>query len=158
MEVCEGGELFERITEKGAFNEEEAKDAFNQIMKAIQYMHHNKICHRDMKPENLLFVKTGDSLLKLIDFGISKTYFDKSNADQTIKMKTRAGSLFYISPEVFDGEYDELCDIWSAGVILYIMQVGYPPFYDDEDSKIIEKIRSGTYDLEGELPDQYFFS
>ena len=97
MEVCEGGELFERITEKGAFNEEEAKDAFNQIMKAIQYMHHNKICHRDMKPENLLFVKTGDSLLKLIDFGISKTYFDKSNADQTIKMKTRAGSLFYIS-------------------------------------------------------------
>ena len=91
--ICEGGELFERITEKGAFSEAEAKEAFIQVMKAIQYMHHNKICHRDMKPENLLFIKSGDGLLKLIDFGISKTYFDKSNADQTIKMKTRAGSV-----------------------------------------------------------------
>ena len=116
-------------------------------------MHHHGICHRDLKPENLLFVSRNSSILKLVDFGISKSYFNKANVEETIKMRTRAGSLFYISPEVIEGEYDELCDVWSAGVILYIMLAGYPPFYSDIDSEIMEKIKKGHYEMDGPVFD-----
>jgi len=142
FEVCEGGELFDRILSKGHFSENEARHLFVQMMKSLFYCHKHGICHRDLKPENFLFsTKDDQSPLKLIDFGLSKSFINeneivdskpsnskiagfsefrgrrKPNANV---MSTKAGTPYYIAPEVMDGNYDEKCDIWSSGVLLYI--------------------------------------
>jgi len=145
MEVCSGGELFERITAKGHFSEAEACDVFNQIMHALYYCHSFNICHRDLKPENFLYLNgADDSPLKVIDFGLSKI----SQANNV--MTTRAGTPYYIAPEVLQGKYDQSCDIWSAGVILYILLCGYPPFYGDSDRQILESVKKGKFAFDGE--------
>lgn len=100
MELCEGGELFERIA-RNAMSEDEARGAFLQVMKAIQYLHLSNVCHRDLKPENMMYLKPGEDLIKIIDFGISKVFFDKDMTEQSIiKMTTRAGTSMYVAPEV----------------------------------------------------------
>lgn len=144
MEVCEGGELFDRIIEKGCFTEIEARRVFTQIVQTINYCHSKGIAHRDLKPENfLLLTKHDESPIKVIDFGLSTNFDQKSN------MKTKAGSPYYISPEVLEGKYDQSCDIWSLGVILYILLSGTPPFYGENDGKILEAVRKGefTFDI-----------
>ena len=84
-------------------------------MHALNYCHKNKICHRDLKPENfLLLTKAEDSPIKMIDFGLSK-FFDTKETNKAMAMTTKAGTPYYISPEVLKGDYDESCDIWSAG-------------------------------------------
>mmetsp|Transcript_16118 Transcript_16118/g.13654 ORF Transcript_16118/g.13654 Transcript_16118/m.13654 type:complete len:156 (-) Transcript_16118:463-930(-) len=129
LELCSGGELFDRITNKGSFAEAEAIEAFQQIMHAINYCHSFNITHRDLKPENFLYLNDDDeSPIKVIDFGLSK----RGNTTQDV-MTTRAGTPYYISPEVLQGKYDQSCDIWSAGVIMYILLCGYPPFYGNTD-------------------------
>ena len=143
MEYCRGGELFDRViakTEKGQqYTEKEAASLFKQIMSAINYCHKNGIVHRDLKPENLLFLsKSENSPIKVIDFGMSKR-FDSS----TKIMNERVGTAYYISPEVLKGKYDEKCDIWSAGVILYIIICGYPCFNGDTDDEIFKAILKG---------------
>ncbi|KAL4463768.1 hypothetical protein ABPG72_022822 [Tetrahymena utriculariae] len=146
MEVCEGGELFDRIIEKGRFTEIEARSIFSQIMQAINYCHSNGIAHRDLKPENFLFLtKHDDSPIKVIDFGLSKN-FDNKQA-----MKTKAGTPYYISPEVLEGNYDESCDIWSSGVILYILLSGVPPFFGDDDSEILASVKKGYYTFDSKI-------
>lgn len=109
-------------------------------------MHSKNIVHRDIKPENLLFVKPNSNQLKLIDFGISKIFIKEGDASKAINMHTKAGSLFYISPEVLEGNYNQSCDIWSAGVILHLVLLGIPPFFDDNDMEVINKIRAGKID------------
>jgi calcium-dependent protein kinase len=100
MELCSGGELFERIAGT-SLSEDEARGAFLQVMKAIQYLHLNKICHRDLKPENIMFLRPGENLLKIIDFGISKVFYDDNLTEQSIvKMTTRTGTSLYVAPEV----------------------------------------------------------
>ena len=90
--------------------------------------------HRDLKPENFLFVDKGEhSDLKIIDFGLSKIM----NSGKLQRMKTRAGTPYYISPEVLAGSYDVSCDMWSAGCMLYILLCGYPPFYGDDNQEIL---------------------
>jgi len=112
-------------------------------MQGLNYCHSLKIAHRDLKPENfLLLTKDDNSPLKIIDFGLSKEYKPED------KMTTRAGTPYYISPEVLMGKYDESCDIWSAGVILYILLTGMPPFYGDSDLEILNRVKAGKYDLE----------
>ena len=119
---------------------------FKQILEAINYCHNNGVCHRDLKPENFLYETKDDaSDLKVIDFGLSKildggcksNHICQSNlflAKHALqRMKTKAGTPYYISPEVLTGNYDISCDMWSAGCILYILLCGYPPFYGDDD-------------------------
>ncbi|CAD8093543.1 unnamed protein product [Paramecium primaurelia] len=149
MELCEGGELFDRIIDKGHFSENEAKIIFLQIMQAVNYCHQNGICHRDLKPENfLMLTKADDSPLKVIDFGLSVIFHDnhveKLNQGK-VSMTTRAGTPYYISPEILDGKYDESCDIWSAGVILYILISGVPPFYGNTDPEILDAVKKGVF-------------
>ena len=142
MELCTGGELFDRIvenTENGKqFTEKEAANIFKQMMSAINYCHKNGIVHRDLKPENLLYLnKEENSPIKVIDFGMSKRFNPKHY------MSEKVGTAYYISPEVLQGKYDEKCDIWSAGVILYIIICGYPCFNGDDDDEIFAAIQRG---------------
>ena len=142
MELCTGGELFDRIvenTENGTqYTEKQAASLFRQMMDAINYCHKNGIVHRDLKPENLLFLnKTENSPIKVIDFGMSKRF------DSKHFMSEKVGTAYYISPEVLQGKYDEKCDIWSAGVILYIIICGYPCFNGEDDDEIFAAIQKG---------------
>jgi len=142
MELCTGGELFDRIvenTENGVqFTEKQAANIFKQMMSAINYCHKNGIVHRDLKPENLLYLnKDKNSPVKVIDFGMSKRF------DSKHFMSEKVGTAYYISPEVLNGKYDEKCDIWSAGVILYIIICGYPCFNGDDDDEIFAAIQKG---------------
>ena len=144
MELCTGGELFDRIiqkTEQGkTFTEKEVANIFYQMMSAINYCHSNKIVHRDLKPENLLLATQDEnSPIKVIDFGMSRIFNDKQ------AMFDKVGTAYYISPEVLDGFYDEKCDIWSAGVILYILLCGYPPFNGNDDDEIFESIKKRKF-------------
>ena len=142
MELCTGGELFDRITlntENGIqFTEKQAASLFKQMMSAINYCHKNGIVHRDLKPENLLYLNEDEnSPIKVIDFGMSKRFDSKS------LMSEKVGTAYYISPEILQGKYDEKCDIWSAGVILYIIICGYPCFNGEDDDEIFAAILKG---------------
>ena len=132
--LCTGGELFDRIIKAEFFSEEVAAKVFKQILESLNYCHSNNIVHRDLKPENFLFVSPDDDAdLKIIDFGLSKIM----DGGRLQRMKTRAGTPYYISPEVLAGNYDVSCDMWSAGCMLYILLCGYPPFYGDNNQEIL---------------------
>ena len=113
-------------------------DIFKKMMSAINYYHKNGIVHRDLKPENLLYLnKDENSPNKVIDFGMSKRF------DSKHFMSEKVGTAYYISPEVLQGKYEEKCDIWSAGVILYIIICGYPCFNGEDDDEIFAAIQKG---------------
>ena len=138
MEECKGGEVFDKIIEriqaKQMYSEKDAANIIQQVMSCIQYCHNQNICHRDLKPENLLYLNPGsekDNRIKVIDFGLSQN---------TDKLKTKVGTAYYVSPEILTGKYTQLCDIWSAGVILYILLTGDPPFNGSSDQIIYNKI------------------
>jgi calcium-dependent protein kinase len=141
MELCHGGELFDRIINVGHFTETQAAIVMKQILAAIFYMHEHSICHRDLKPENFLF-QTKDpieqNVLKIIDFGLS------CNFKAGEWMSTRAGTPYYVAPQVLAGRYDKSCDLWSAGVIMYILLCGYPPFYGSNDQEVLAKVKLGN--------------
>ena len=142
MGLCTGGELFDKIiknTENGKpFTEKQVAHIFKQMMSAVNYCHKNGIVHRDLKPENLLyFDQSEDSPIKVIDFGMSQRF------DHEKFMTEKVGTAYYVSPEVIQGKYDEKCDIWSAGVILYILICGYPCFNGEDDKEIINAILRG---------------
>ena len=108
-ELCKGGELFDAMTEKGAFKEAEACPIMLQLVSAICYSHSNNIVHRDLKPENIMIDNVGNTpMIKLIDWGGAR-YFSKNK-----KMSTIKGTPYYIAPEVIKEVYDEKCDIWST--------------------------------------------
>jgi len=142
MELCAGGELFDRIIEAGHLSEKSAAVVTQQILKAIFYMHERSISHRDLKPENFLFL-TKDaldkSILKIIDFGLSCRF------EPGRYMSTRAGTPFYVAPQVLMGRYDHTCDLWSTGVIMYILLCGYPPFYGRSDQEVLAKVKRGVF-------------
>jgi len=144
MELCAGGELFDRIIESGHFSEVQAAILMQQIIRAIYYMHENKIAHRDLKPENFLFM-TKDPIeknfLKIIDFGLSCKFMP----DQALT--TKAGTPYYVAPQVLAGKYDQQCDIWSCGVIMYVLLCGYPPFFGETDADVLAKVRLGNFNF-----------
>ena len=143
-ELCSGGELFQEIIEKGPFNEKYCAYVMYQIFSAINYCHKMHILHRDLKPENILIAKRDKNdfpLVKICDFGTSKM-FEKGTVQKKL-----VGSSYYIAPEVLKKHYDEKCDIWSCGVILYILLSARPPFGGESDSEIMEKVSKGKYDL-----------
>lgn len=145
--MCTGGELFDRIVKEEYFSEEVAARVFKSILQALNYCHSLNIVHRDLKPENFLFVSDDPNAdLKIIDFGLSKIM----DGGRLQRMKTRAGTPYYISPEVLAGNYDISCDMWSAGCMLYILLCGYPPFYGDDNNEILQMVARGVFDFDGE--------
>ena len=144
-ELCSGGELFQEIVDKGPFNENYSAYVMFQILSAINYCHNMKIVHRDLKPENILIVdrdKNNYPRVKICDFGTSKM-FEKGAIQRKL-----VGSSYYIAPEVLKKHYDEKCDLWSCGVILYILLSGRPPFGGENDKEIMERVSIGKYDLQ----------
>uniref|UniRef100_A0A9J7X9S2 non-specific serine/threonine protein kinase n=2 Tax=Cyprinus carpio TaxID=7962 RepID=A0A9J7X9S2_CYPCA len=149
MECMEGGELFRHIKERGdqAFTEREASEVMRNIGEAVEYLHGINIAHRDLKPENLLYSsKHPDAQLKLTDFGFAKE--TTSNNCLT----TPCYTPYYVAPEVFGPEkYDKSCDMWSLGVIMYILLCGYPPFYSNHGLPLSpgmkKRIRNGQYEF-----------
>jgi len=142
MELAVGGELFDRIIEAGHFTEVQAAMLMQQIVRAIYYMHENHVCHRDLKPENFLFMTKDPiekNLLKIIDFGLSC----KFEVNQILT--TKAGTPYYVAPQVLAGKYDQLSDLWSIGVIMYVLLCGYPPFFGETDAEVLSKVRLGNF-------------
>lgn len=147
-DLCEGGELFDKIVEKSSadngvpcFEEHEAASIMLQILNAVSYMHNRGIVHRDIKPENILFdSKDTDSPIKLIDLGLARKHYGIEPP-----MTTVVGTPYYIAPDVLKKSYDKSCDLWSVGVIAYILLCGYPPMNGANNSEVYEAVRRGRY-------------
>lgn len=140
LEFVSGGELYDQIVARGSFTESDASGIVKQVLSATAHMHQHGIAHRDLKPENLLLSSVKGDEVKVADFGLSK---DVSNATH---MSTCCGSPSYVAPEVLQGGvYTHQCDVWSIGVILYVLLSGYLPFYGDTQEELFDKILSGTY-------------
>lgn len=146
MEQMSGGELFDRIVEKAYYNEKEARDVCKILLKAVGYCHENSVAHRDLKPENLLLVSRGDDArVKIADFGFAKRVTEPKS------LSTQCGTPGYVAPEILEGHlYDTKADMWSIGVILYILLGGYPPFIENDQRKLFRKIRKGDYEFHDE--------
>ena len=144
MELCTGGELFDAIVNSPDYHFHSERDCASVIrdcLLAIDYCHRLGIVHRDIKPENLMLAQAPHEgskypAIKVIDFGLSRCY------EEGEFMKRAVGTPYYIAPEVLDRHYSKACDIWSIGVILYVLLCGYPPFNADTDEEIHQRIRS----------------
>ncbi|KAL9238129.1 hypothetical protein vseg_012599 [Gypsophila vaccaria] len=145
MELCLGGELFDRIVAKVSYSEKEAAVVFRQIVKVVHVCHFMGVMHRDLKPENFLLVsKDANSPLKITDFGLS-VFIEEGKV-----YKELVGSAYYVAPEVLQRRYSKEVDVWSAGVILYILLSGVPPFWAESEAGIFTEILKGNLDLESQ--------
>jgi len=141
LELATGGELFDQIVSRGSYSERDAANIIRQILEAVGKMHAEGIAHRDLKPENLLVTGENNEIIKISDFGLSKD-FGKEN------LRTSCGTPDYVAPEVLRGStYDSAVDIWSIGVITYILLCGFPPFYGSTEQQIFNKILRAEYDF-----------
>jgi calcium/calmodulin-dependent protein kinase I len=143
MELLSGRELFDRIVEREKYNEQDAKGVAIEILESIKFLHSQRVVHRDLKPENLIFKHPGDEAkLKLTDFGFAVVMQNSQRLTQS------CGTPEYVAPEIIDGlSYTEKVDVWSAGVIVYILLCGFPPFYGDSDEELYDKISRGKFEF-----------
>ncbi|KAM9386189.1 calcium/calmodulin-dependent protein kinase type IV-like [Pholidichthys leucotaenia] len=144
LELVTGGELFDRIVERGYYSERDAAHVIKQILEAVAYLHENGVVHRDLKPENLLYADLSlDAPLKIADFGLSKM------VDDQVTMKTVCGTPGYCAPEILRGNaYGPEVDMWSVGVILYILLCGFEPFFDPRgDQYMYSRILNCDYEF-----------
>ena len=144
MELMTGGELFDQILTKEKFTEQEARDIVAPIFDALIYCHAMGIVHRDVKPENLLFSAKDSTtaIIKVSDFGLARF------VDSETLATTTCGTPGYVAPEILEqAPYREPCDFWSVGVVLFILLSGTPPFYDEDNFQLFEKIKACKYDF-----------
>lgn len=143
LELLTGGELFDRIVAREKYTENDAKLVACEILESISYLHSHGIVHRDLKPENLIFDRPGDdATLKLTDFGFA-TIMEPNK-----KLTSACGTPEYVAPEVLaDKPYDQSADMWSCGIIIYILLCGYPPFFGKTEKELFEKILSRKFEF-----------
>eukprot|EP00931_Biecheleriopsis_adriatica_P006502 TRINITY_DN1078_c0_g1_i1.p1 TRINITY_DN1078_c0_g1~~TRINITY_DN1078_c0_g1_i1.p1 ORF type:complete len:509 (+),score=110.20 TRINITY_DN1078_c0_g1_i1:49-1527(+) len=144
MELCTGGELFDRIVDRGHVTEKQGAMLVQQMARAISYMHGVGICHRDLKPENWLLASKDplDSCeLKLVDFGLACKF------DKDVPMSTVSGTASYVAPEVLSRSYGASCDLWSLGVIVYVLLSGRPAFPGKNNREILNRVKACKYDF-----------
>ncbi|KAK6147352.1 hypothetical protein DH2020_018264 [Rehmannia glutinosa] len=142
MELCRGGELFDRIVKRGRYSEKKAAKLTRKIVGVVENCHSLGVMHRDLKPENFLFLdEDDDSDIKTIDFGLS-VFFKPGEIFTDV-----VGSPYYVAPEVLCKRYGPEADVWSAGVIVYILLCGVPPFWGDSEQEIFEEVLCGDIDF-----------
>eukprot|EP00976_Prorocentrum_cordatum_P051551 1040838-Prorocentrum_minimum.AAC.1 len=145
MELVKGGELLEALMDKGFYSEEDTRNCFKQLLEGIEYLHSKNVAHRDLKLENLLLTEQGKiDNIKIADFGLSK--------QQEAAMETICGSPQYVAPEILTAQqgvkYGKEVDLWSAGVILFMLLSGYPPFYDENEPMLFRKIQKAHFEFD----------
>jgi len=145
MELCGGGELFDSIVEAGNFSEKKAAQIFGKMVEVVQHCHELGVMHRDLKPENFLLTSKGDNgELKLTDYGLG-VFFKPGE-----RFRDLVGSPYYVAPEVLRKNYSHEADMWSLGVILYILLSGIPPFWGDTEDQIFKMVLKGHIDFKSE--------
>jgi calcium/calmodulin-dependent protein kinase I len=143
MEYLGGGDAFDRILRKGMYPEIEAKTLASNLVSSVDFIHHRRVAHRDLKPQNLLFENSNNDT----DFKVAGFSFAKK-VPRPKSLMTRCGTPTYVSPEILRGQpYDETVDMWSVGVIIYVTLVGYPPFLEDDQQIQCRKICNAEYDF-----------
>jgi len=139
LELVSGGELFDQIVERGNYSESDAANLIRQVLEGIDYMHKHGVVHRDLKPENLLCASA--NIIKIADFGLSKDL-------ESGNLSTSCGTPSYVAPEVLlGGQYDNEVDMWSIGVITYVLLCGFTPFYGDNQRQLFERILHAKFDF-----------
>jgi len=143
LELLAGGELFDRIVMREKYSEDDAKQVTISVLETVAYLHENNCVHRDLKPENLIFATNEeDAQLKITDFGFASRY------EMSGKLTQSCGTPEYVAPEILlDSPYNEKCDVWSVGVIVYILLCGFPPFYADDDDELFAKIGKADFEF-----------
>jgi serine/threonine protein kinase len=167
MEYMRGGDVFDRIVEKNHYTEKDARDLVRILLKAVKFLHAQGVAHRDLKPQNLLLTvscadivgdtlfrppigspfsspqsKDDDASIKIADFGFSRRVHTPHS------LTTRCGTPTYVAPEILKNiPHDTKADMWSVGVIIYVLLVGYPPFMEDKQQDLFRKIRCGEYEF-----------
>ena len=141
-EYMSGGELFDRIVKKEYYSEEDAQKVVKLLGHSLKYIHDKGIVHRDLKPENILMASSkDDAAIKIADFGFARKVADG--------LKTACGTPGYVAPEIINGQpYGKAVDMWSLGVIIYILLCGYPPFYNQNQAQLFQQIRSGKFEFD----------
>jgi calcium-dependent protein kinase len=138
MELCTGGELFSRLQESGHCTEDDTANVMQQIFRSVHYMHCSGVVHRDLKLENFLLLHNGplaDNVVKIVDFGFARDWVSGQ------MLTTKVGTPYYVAPQVLSGCYDNKSDLWSCGVVMYLLLAGYPPFMGKSDAEVFAKIR-----------------
>lgn len=143
-EMCQGGTLYERVAREQSFSEVKTAKIVRQMISAVTYLHSKNIVHGDIKPQNIHFRGVNDNMIKIIDFGTSR------RINEQHAMHGVFGTSYYLAPEVIEGVYSEKCDVWSMGVIMYILLCGEPPFNAATDQEVVELIKIGEFSMEGE--------
>eukprot|EP00750_Incisomonas_marina_P000156 INCI10151.3.p1 GENE.INCI10151.3~~INCI10151.3.p1 ORF type:complete len:298 (-),score=36.30 INCI10151.3:599-1492(-) len=150
MELMRGGELLDRIITRKFYSEKNAAEVIRDVARALEYCHARNIAHRDVKPENLLLVSEDSETVKLADFGFAKVRVAKDS------LNTACGTPGYAAPELLTRKrhknYTLKVDLWSLGIVLYILLCGFPPFHDENTAKLYRKITKGAYTF----PPKYF--
>jgi len=142
IELCSGGEIHDLVVDQGHFSESQSAHVMNQVFRGVFYMHTSQICHRDLKPENLMISRDEEidvGTVKILDFGHARVF------QKGVMMTTKCGAVYYVSPQILAGRYDQATDMWTIGVLLYILICGYPPFAGGNDAEILSKVRLGNY-------------
>eukprot|EP01026_Neomeris_dumetosa_P039070 TRINITY_DN31_c9_g1_i4.p1 TRINITY_DN31_c9_g1~~TRINITY_DN31_c9_g1_i4.p1 ORF type:complete len:498 (-),score=83.19 TRINITY_DN31_c9_g1_i4:347-1840(-) len=145
MELCSGGELFDRIVDRGHYSEKSAAELIRIMVSVVAHCHSMNVFHRDLKPENFLLADPSESaVLKATDFGLSVFFKDGEMFSDVV------GSAYYVAPEVLRRNYDYSADIWSCGVILYILLSGVPPFWGESEQQIFRSILNDELDFQSD--------
>ena len=144
MELVVGGELFDHIVERGHYSEKRSAILTRTMLQAVEYLHSLDVVHRDLKPENLMFEsRKPEAKLMIGDFGLSKIFNEEEG------LKTACGTPGYVAPEILKRQgYGKAVDLWSIGVITYILICGYPPFYNEQNRMLFESIMAGDYEFD----------
>lgn len=148
LQLCKGHELFDLVAEIGHLSEMQTAVLMQQVFRAITYMHGVNVMHRDLKTENfMLYSDEGeieDNSIKIIDFGLA-TFYECAEDGEPELLTHKCGAPYYVAPQVLAGSYNNMADVWSCGVLMFIMLAGYPPFYGESDADVLAKVRLGNY-------------